>query len=75
MASLTATILMATLAGAATIDFAQPGYINYTTVPGFFLQDDLTTNASTFNYVWQRKAEMLPHRILTDPRRRKTTLA
>jgi hypothetical protein len=53
MASLTATILMATLAGAATIDFAQPGYINYTTVPGFFLQDDLTTNASTFNYVWQ----------------------
>lgn len=30
------------------------GYINYTTVPGYFLQDDPTTNASTFNYVCPR---------------------
>lgn len=26
-------------------------YINYTTLTGFFLQDDPTTNASTFDYV------------------------
>ena len=26
-------------------------HINYTTVAGFFLQDDPTTNASTFDYV------------------------
>ena len=27
------------------------GYINYTTVTGYFLQDVSTTNASTFDYV------------------------
>lgn len=27
------------------------GYINYTTVTGYFLQDDASTNASTFDYV------------------------
>ncbi|KAK1057598.1 putative phosphoglycerate mutase pmu1 [Friedmanniomyces endolithicus] len=26
------------------------GYLNYTTVPGYFLQDNPTTNASTFDY-------------------------
>lgn len=26
-------------------------YINYTTVTGFFLQDEAATNPSTFNYV------------------------
>lgn len=26
-------------------------YINYTTVPGFFLQDEASTDASTFDYV------------------------
>ena len=26
-------------------------YINYTTVPGYFLQDDASTDASTFNYM------------------------
>ena len=29
----------------------QSSYINYTTITGFFLQDDLSTNASTFDYV------------------------
>lgn len=44
------------------------GYINYTTVPGYFLQDDPTTNASTFNYV-------CPHhtRLPTRSRRRRIT--
>jgi hypothetical protein len=27
-------------------------YINYTTITGFFLQDDPATNPSTFDYVW-----------------------
>ncbi len=27
------------------------GYLNYTTVTGYFLQDNPTTNASTFDYV------------------------
>lgn len=40
----------AALANAATIDF-NAGYINYTAVTGYFLQDDPATNASTFNYV------------------------
>ncbi|KAK3068619.1 putative phosphoglycerate mutase pmu1 [Teratosphaeriaceae sp. CCFEE 6253] len=31
---------------------ATSGYINYTTVTGYFLQDVSTTNASTFDYVW-----------------------
>ena len=30
---------------------SRPEYIKYTTVTGFFQQDDLATNASTFNYV------------------------
>ena len=28
-----------------------PEYINYTTITGFFLQDEPTTNVSTFDYV------------------------
>lgn len=27
------------------------GYINYTTVTGYFLQDEATTNATSFDYV------------------------
>lgn len=27
-------------------------WINYTAVPGFFLQDEATTVPSTFDYVW-----------------------
>ena len=26
-------------------------YLNYSTVTGYFLQDEVSTNASTFNYV------------------------
>lgn len=44
------------------------GYINYTTIPGYFLQDDPTTNASTFNYVCPHHAP-LP----TRSRRRRIT--
>lgn len=28
-----------------------PVYVKYTTVTGYFLQDDPSTNATTFNYV------------------------
>jgi hypothetical protein len=51
MGLLATTLLMATVVGAAAINFEQPGYINFTTVVGYFAQDDLSTNASTFNYV------------------------
>lgn len=37
------------LAAAATT--ASASYINYTTVTGYFLQDDPSTNPSTFVYV------------------------
>lgn len=45
------TALAAACASAASLDVSGPGYINYTTVTGYFLQDEPTTNASTFNYV------------------------
>lgn len=32
--------------------YAAGVYINYTSVPGYFLQDDPSTNATTFDYVW-----------------------
>lgn len=34
------------------------GYIKYTTVKGYFLQDDPSTNATTFDYVcvWHARA-------------------
>lgn len=31
--------------------FAKASYINYTTVTGYFLQDEASTNATTFVYV------------------------
>lgn len=51
--SLTWTALAAFCVGVSSrkITPYTDGYINYTTVPGYFLQDDPTTNASTFNYV------------------------
>ncbi|KAL8826890.1 MAG: hypothetical protein Q9191_003525, partial [Dirinaria sp. TL-2023a] len=30
---------------------AAPTYVNYTTITGYFLQDDLSTNASTFDFM------------------------
>ncbi|EMF15077.1 phosphoglycerate mutase-like protein [Sphaerulina musiva SO2202] len=50
--SLTWTALAAFCVGVSSrkITPYTDGYINYTTVPGYFLQDDPTTNASTFNY-------------------------
>ncbi|PPJ57235.1 hypothetical protein CBER1_02848 [Cercospora berteroae] len=41
---------MASLASAASLQVSGNGYINYTTVTGYFLQDEPSTNASTFNY-------------------------
>jgi len=54
--SLTWTALAAFCVGVSSrkITPYTDGYINYTTVPGYFLQDDPTTNASTFNYVCPR---------------------
>lgn len=34
-------------------------YINYTTVPGFFLQDEASTDASTFDYVCSYRSVQL----------------
>jgi hypothetical protein len=31
---------------------AQAAYYEYTTVPGYFLQDEASTDPSTFDYVW-----------------------
>lgn len=37
-------------------------YINYTSVTGYFLQDDPSTNASTFSYVGDPQGAILePH--------------
>lgn len=54
--SLTWTALAAFCVGVSSrkITPYTDGYINYTTVSGYFLQDDPTTNASTFNYVCPR---------------------
>lgn len=49
--SLTLTALLASYASASSLKVTGNGYINYTTVTGYFLQDEPTTNASTFNYV------------------------
>lgn len=48
----------ATAASLKTSDSA--GYINYTTITGSFLQDEPTTNASTFNYVRNSASRLLP---------------
>ena len=39
------------VANVANISKASNSYINYTTVTGYFLQDELSTNASTFNFM------------------------
>lgn len=64
--SLTWTALAAFCVGVSSrkITPYTDGYINYTTIPGYFLQDDPTTNASTFNYV-------CPHRARLSTRRRR----
>lgn len=61
-----ATLLLLALAsasvawktGAEKCD-AYSHYINYTTVPGFFLQDEASTDASTFNYVGSYRSAQL----------------
>jgi hypothetical protein len=45
-----AASLLASTAAAQSLN-GTSGYINYTTVTGYFLQDISTTNASTFDYV------------------------
>jgi hypothetical protein len=47
---LTGAGLVATVASANTIH-NHGFYINYTTVTGYFLQDEPTTNPTTFDYV------------------------
>lgn len=45
-------LLLATLVALFIMTDAHPSsYRNYSTITGFFLQDDPTTNASTFDYV------------------------
>lgn len=52
LSTLTLAALAVPLATAASLNVTDPnGYIQYTTVTGYFLQDDPATNASTFNYV------------------------
>jgi hypothetical protein len=48
--SITVLAALLTVMGEATSSHGAT-YINYTTITGFFLQDDPATNASTFNYV------------------------
>jgi hypothetical protein len=51
LTSIVTTTFVSAVAGAMTFSRSQAGYINYTAVTGYFLQDDPATNASTFNYV------------------------
>lgn len=54
VANLLACLFMMTMIMTMTItvaDAQRPSYINYTTITGFFLQDDPTTDPSTFDYV------------------------
>ncbi len=47
-----AVLLLASSASALLNSTVQwPVYIKYTTVTGYFLQDEPSTNATTFNYV------------------------
>jgi hypothetical protein len=49
-----AALLMASGVNALLNSTVQwPVYIKYTTITGYFLQDDPSTNATTFNYVGQ----------------------
>ncbi|EME47324.1 hypothetical protein DOTSEDRAFT_145863 [Dothistroma septosporum NZE10] len=51
LSSIALAAVAATGASAASLrTSASTGYINYTTVTGYFLQDEAATNASTFNY-------------------------
>ena len=36
---------------AMTAEATRPSYINYTTITGYFLQDEPSTDPRTFNYV------------------------
>jgi hypothetical protein len=50
--SITSTVASLLAASVSAQSFnGSNGYINYTTVTGYFLQDVSTTNASTFDYV------------------------
>lgn len=52
LSTLALAAFAAPFATAASLNVTDPnGYIQYTTVIGYFLQDDPATNASTFNYV------------------------
>lgn len=53
LTSLVLTALAASYVDARLMSSGQ-GYINYTTVTGYFLQDDPSTNATSFNYVSRR---------------------
>lgn len=64
--SLSLMSLAAAAANAATIDIVNAGYINYTTVTGYFQQDDPSTNPSTFNYVWTSLIKPTPN-VNADP--------
>lgn len=44
-----ATVLLALIAMAEAS--WRPSYINYTTITGYFLQDEPSTNPDTFDYV------------------------
>lgn len=53
--SLIVAAVAAALPHAAQAYFQKPvdvsGYLNYTTVTGYFLQDEASTNATAFDYV------------------------
>ena len=44
-------LVLAILAVVVKSHYIHQEYINYTTLTGYFLQDEPTTNPSTFNYV------------------------
>lgn len=52
LSTLVLAALAAPLTQAASLNIRdEEGYIKYTTVTGYFLQDEPSTNATTFNYV------------------------
>lgn len=50
----------------AASGFHSSSYLNYTAIPGFFLQDDPSTNASTFSYT-STNFGLIPRTYSTDP--------
>jgi hypothetical protein len=44
-------LALSSAAGAVAAATHASSYIQYSTVPGYFLQDDNSTNATTFDYV------------------------